>query len=373
MTAEKFLFLTNTPAHVHVYKGLVRRLRDDGHDVLVLARDYGCTVALLEYYDLPHRVYGTLDTTKWSLVRELPRHYYTIVRYAREFDPDCIFGRGSYAAHTGAITGTPTVLVVDSETDTLDHAISKPFARAILTPHVFGKDLGPRHYRFRGFKECAYLHPEVFTPAGDVRERLGVAEDERFALVRLNAFGSHHDVGQSGFSPGDRRRLIEELSDDVTVFVSDEGGRLDFDDLDAEPYDLHPALMHDALAEASLLVADTQTMVAEAALIGTPAIRSNSFVGGTDMRNFVELEAADLILNHADFDAVVESAHDLLADPDAEDRWERRAHDYLSEMVNLTDLLVEVAYNRGEVSSVAGLTAGTAGRGVDRPGLSSPE
>jgi hypothetical protein len=70
---------------------------------------------------------------------------------------------------------------------------------------------------------------------------------------------------------------------------------------------------------------------------------------------------------------VVESAHDLLADPDAEARWERRAHDYLSEMVNLTDLLVEVAYNRGEVSSVAGLTAGTASRGVDRPGLSSPE
>jgi hypothetical protein len=131
--------------------------------------------------------------------------------------------------------------------------------------------------------------------------------------------------------------------------------------------------MHDALAEASLLVADTQTMVAEAALLGTPAVRSNSFVGGTDMRNFVELEAADLVVNHSDFDSVVDSAHRLLADADAEARWERRAHDYLTGMVNLTDLLVDVAYTREEISSVAGLTAGTASTGVDRPGLSSPE
>jgi hypothetical protein len=351
MTAEKFLFFTNTPAHVHVYKGLVRRLRDDGHDVLVLARDYGCTVALLEYYDLPHRVYGTLDTTKWSLARQLPSHYYNIVRHAREFDPDCIFGRGSYAAHAGAVTGAATVLVVDSETDTLDHAVSRPFARAILTPHVFGKDLGPRHYRFRGFKECAYLHPETFTPSGDVREKLGVADDERFALVRLNAFGSHHDVGQSGFSPGDRRRLIEELSEDVTVFVSDEGDDVDVASLDAHPFDLHPARLHDALAAANLLVADTQTIVTEAALLGTPAVRSNSFVGENDMGNFKALAEADLVRNVGSFERVKTVAPDL-ATPDANERWEARRDDYVSDLVNLTDLITTVAENGGTVPSM---------------------
>jgi hypothetical protein len=373
MPPEKYLFLTNTPAHVHVYKGLVRRLLADGHEVLVLARDYGCTVALLDYYDLPYEVYGSLDTTKWSLARQLPSHYYNIARHARRFGPDVVFGRGSYAAHVGGLLRVPTILVVDSETDTLDHALSRPFARAILTPHVFGKDLGPRHYRFCGFKECAYLHPDTFTPAGDVRDQLDLGPDEEFVLVRLNAFGSHHDVGQKGFSVADRRELIETLSEHATVLVSDEGGHLDFDDLDAQPFDLHPALMHDVLAEARLLVADTQTMVAEAALLGTPAIRSNSFVGGTDMRNFVELESADLLVNHSSFEAVVDSARRLLTDDDVPTRWEQRARDYLADMVNLTDLLVEVAYNVDEVGNVPGLVAGGSPRRVDPRGVGSPE
>jgi hypothetical protein len=131
--------------------------------------------------------------------------------------------------------------------------------------------------------------------------------------------------------------------------------------------------MHDALAEARLLVADTQTMVAEAALLGTPAIRSNSFVGGKDMRNFVELESADLLVNHSSFEAVVDSARRLLTDDDVPTRWEQRARDYLADMVNLTDLLVEVAYNVDEVGNVPGLVAGGSPRRVDPRGVGSPE
>ena len=39
-----------------------------------------------------------------------------------------------------------------------------------------------------------------------------------------------------------------------------------------------------------MVVADTQTIVTEAAVLGTPAIRYNSFAGENDMGNFVELE-----------------------------------------------------------------------------------
>ncbi|WP_435179450.1 DUF354 domain-containing protein [Halorussus sp. AFM4] len=338
-----YLFFANTPAHVHLYRNAVSRLRDRGHDALVLARDYGCTLDLLEYYDVPHEVYGELATSKYSLARQLPRHYLTILRHVRAYDPDRIFGVGAYAAHAGVAAGAPTVLITDSENTHLDHAVSRPFADAYLTPHTFDKDLGEKHHVFRGFKECAYLHPEEWEPQTDIREELGVGPDEEFVIVRLNAFGSHHDVGQAGFTPEKRRRLVSELADRATVFVSDEGGDADFSGLPARPFDLHPALLHDALAEASLLVADTQTMVTEAALLGTPAIRSNSFVGDDDMGNFTELEREGLIYNFREFRPVLETATDLLAAAGVADEWADRREAFLADKVNLTDLIVDAA------------------------------
>jgi hypothetical protein len=299
--------LTNTPAHVHLYKHVVNRLQERGHDVRVLVRDYGCTRALAEAYDLPYRVYGECGTSKRSLFLNLPKHYVHIWRHGLEFDPDLIFGMGAYAAHTGAVTRTPVVLFLDSEPTTLDHAISSPFAEAILTPATFRGDLGENHYEMPGFKESAYLHPDVFEPNPAIRDTLG-AGDDRYAILRLNAFGSHHDVDEGGFSRAERRELIETLAEHLTVFVSDEGGDANLADLPAREFDLHPARLHDALDEASLLIADTQTMVTEAALLGTPAIRSNSWVGDSDMGNFLELEARGLVHNIASFDAVLETA-----------------------------------------------------------------
>src|SRR6056297_3466214 len=211
----RYLIFTNTPAHVHCYRNAVSELEAQGHDVLVLARDYGCTVALAEWYDLPHEVYGACETSKRSLLVNLPVHYTRALRAARRFDPDLIFGMGGYAAHTGALTRTPVVLLIDSEVTGLDHAISTPFARTVLTPDTFQTQLCDEHYVFPGLKECAYLHPEEWTdrraPTGtgpSVRDRLGLDRDESYVIVRLNAFGSHHDVGRGGFTPDRRGRLI---------------------------------------------------------------------------------------------------------------------------------------------------------------------
>jgi len=351
----RYLFFTNTPAHVHLYKHTVQALSDRGHDVLILAREYTCTTDLLEWYDLPYEVYGYCDTSKGSLLSRLPAHYVRAIRQARRFDPDLVFGMGSYAAHTGAITRTPTVLLIDSEPASLDHTISTPFARAVLTPDTFRKDLGEDHYVFRGFKECAYLHPESYSPNPEIRDQLGLGDDEPYAIVRLNAFGSQHDVGKKGLTGEQRYEIIRHLSEDATVLVSDEGRETELDDLPAREFDLHPALMHDALAEAELLVADTQTMVTEAALLGTPAIRSNSFVGDDDMSNFLELENHGLIHNVGSAADIRELSRRLLRDDSVEETWNRRRTEFLADKVNLTDIILDVAAARGHADSVDSL------------------
>ncbi|MDS0475098.1 DUF354 domain-containing protein [Natrinema sp. 1APR25-10V2] len=347
----RILVLANTPAHVHLYRNAVDRLEAAGHDVLVLTREYACTTDLLDYFDMPYRIYGDHGTEQFSrlrFARELGGQFLSIGTQAVRFDPDVVFGRGPYAAYAGTLTRTPVVLVLDDEPGDFNHTVSRPFADCIISPEVTRRDLGDDHYTFDGFKECAYLHPEVFEPSGDVREYLDVDPDEPYVLVRFNALDALHDADLEGFRPEQRRDLIERLSEEATVFVSDEGGEMDLRELPARPYDLHPALIHDAMAEASLLVADTGTMATEAALLGTPAFRYR----GTDDHEygeFRELERAGLAEQFDAYAAVRDRSLEILADDGTDERWQRRRREYVGDLVNLTDLLVDVARSRGTV------------------------
>ncbi|WP_306059018.1 DUF354 domain-containing protein [Natronococcus wangiae] len=354
----RILVFANTPAHVHLYRHAVDRLERAGHDVLVLTREYACTTDLLDFFEMPYRAYGDHGTDAYSrlrFARELGGQFGTIVRESVRFRPDVVFGRGPYAALAGTVTRRPVVLVLDDEPGDFNHAVSRPFADCILSPEVTRRDLGDDHYTFEGFKECAYLHPDVFEPGEDVREYLGVDPDEPYVLVRFNALDALHDTDLEGFTRTQRRDLIEHLSERATVFVSDEGGNMDLYDYPARSYDLHPALIHDAMAEASLLVADTGTMVNEAALLGTPAFRYQ----GNDEHEygeFEELERAGLAEQFDAYEAVRDRTLEILEDDGASARWQERRREYASDLVNLTDLLVEVATSRGAVDRLSSST-----------------
>lgn len=342
---------TNTPAHVHLYRNAIAELQERGHTIVVFARDDGCALDLLEYFGIDYYQYGSRDTTKRNLFLKLPIHLRNIYRIVRKEDLDLVFGMGIYSAFAGAVSRTPAISVTDSEPMASRHVATSPFVKAFLTPATFTRNLGKKHYTFDGFKETAYLHPDVYTSTGTIRDELGVGDDP-FVLVRFNAFNGHHDVGRRGFTPDQKEALIDRLSEHATVFVSDETGTLDFDESAARPYDAHPALMHEALAEAELLIADTQTMITEAALLGTPAIRSNSFVGDDDMGNFKELERAGLVYNFSQFESVVSTAEELLTRGDTKEVWEQKRTEFLSDKCHLTALIVDIVERADATGSV---------------------
>lgn len=365
----RYLIFNNTPAHVHLYKHAIAELQDRGHEVLVLGRDDGCARDLLEYYDLPHEMYGRRGPTKASLAAALPSQFGTILRLARWFDPDVVFGRGAYAAFGGLVTDARTVLLLDSVPWRLGYLLPSLAADTVLTTDAFAEDLGDHHHRFDGLTECAYLHPDVFQRDPSVRGTLGVGPDEPFALVRFNGFGAFHDVGESGFDPGQARDLVHRLSEHATVFVSDEAGRLDLDDLPARSYDLHPARIHDVLAEARLFVADSGTMVTEAALLGTPAIRATYHDTETDMGEFRALEDHGLVRNLPP-GVVAGAAVDLLTDDEASDWWSRQSEAFLREHADLTALVVAVAEYPERAGELARATYGQDGVTAPSPSAS---
>ena len=65
----------NTPAQVHLFKNLTRRLQRDGHRVLTLARDYGDTLELLSELGLDSTKFHDGHGSKFSKVARTPIHF----------------------------------------------------------------------------------------------------------------------------------------------------------------------------------------------------------------------------------------------------------------------------------------------------------
>jgi predicted glycosyltransferase len=246
-------------------------------------------------------------------------------------------------AHAARLLGKVSITFTDSEPEIAKYPIADtltlPFTDVILTLASVRHDYGKKEVRVNSYKELASLHPLRFTPDPEVLALAGLTPKDDYALVRFVAWGAYHDVGQGGMTLDDKHALIETLEQSCRVFISSESPLPP----EFEKYRLPipPEKIHDFLHYAKIFVSDSQTMTTEAALLGTPAVRCNSFVGKNDMGNFVELEERyHLIYNCGDGPAVLSRVNELLREPDLKAEWARRREPLLQGKIDLTAFMV---------------------------------
>jgi len=90
-----------------------------------------------------------------------------------------------------------------------------------------------------------------------------------------------------------------------------------------------------------MLIGDSQTMTSEAAVLGTPAIRMNSFVGRI---SYLEEEEHRYGLTYGfkpdQFDQMVLKIEELLKMPNLKQEWQKRRQKMLSEKIDVTAFMV---------------------------------
>lgn len=274
----RILFDIVHPAHVHFFKHMIRGLEARGHETRIVARDKDVTNALLERLGFPFESVGRPKKSLFGMAGELLNRDLALARVARSFRADMIVTRNPAGAHTGRLLGIPCVFDTDDGKAAGVHFWSAaPFAHVITTPDCLPEDHGRRHVKYPGYKQTAYLHPNHYTPDASVRQALGVGDNERYFIVRFVAMGASHDVGEGGLPLEAKRAIVDKLGAHGRVFVSSEGPLAE--ELSALKFPLPPDKMHDALAFADMLVGDSQTMAAEAAVLGTPSLRVSSWSG----------------------------------------------------------------------------------------------
>ncbi|MFC3958286.1 DUF354 domain-containing protein [Halovivax cerinus] len=331
------------PAHVHFFRHAIGELEADGHEVFVFARENDLAVPLLEAYDIPHEVLAGPQDSLVSLAAVQARYEWRLLRRARRLDPDVMTAIGGVAvSHVAALVGARSVVFVDNE-GVWSHRLVAPFADVIATPSTFEGDFGDGHVRYDGYQELAYLHPDRFEPSPETLRAYGVDPDERYFFCRFRTWDALHDVGQGGLSPAGKRELVARFSERGSVYISSS----DSLPADLEPHraPVPPTAVHDLLYFADCYAGDSGTMATEAALLGTPAVRIQSFAedADTDMSNFVVMEREyDLMRSTADEDVAIALADELSADESASDRWRRRRNRALTDLADGTDVVVDL-------------------------------
>lgn len=329
------------PAHVHLFKNAISSLAADGHAVAVASRRKEVTTDLLDAYGIEHTVLSTKGTSTAALVSEWSLRELRTIRFTRAFDPDVVVSRAlPSAVHAAALNGATSIVCTDTEYAWTVSKLLAPFVDYWCTPSSFTRDYGERHRTYEGVDELAYLHPDWFSPDGDRLRAYGVDPDEPYFVLRFVSMGAHHDVSRRGLSPAAKRRLVEELSDHGTVYISAE--RPLPPALDAYETPVPPEEIHHLLAEASLLVGDSETMATEAALLGTPTIRVNSHATDEVLGVFVELEDRGLVESIGDEETAHDRAVELATDRQAGERWEGRRDALLDDSVDVTDYMLDL-------------------------------
>lgn len=283
------------PAHVHLLRNFYFDMMARGHKVIVTVKDIPAAIQLLKLYDIPYTYLGDKKDSLLLKFFEQLKYNIRLLRIARRERCTIAIGTSITLAHIAALSRLSlfrpriNAVLLDDDDDEVEPLYAKyahPFADVVLSPKDTPRVTKKVIY-YPAYHELAYLHPNRFTPDPSVLDDAGIRYErdaqgrvrsvEPYFVMRFNAFKAHHDVGVVGLTIDNKRRMVQLLSQQGKVFITTERN------IDDEflPYRLHVPQnkVHSLLYYATMFVGDSQTMTSEAAVLGTPSIRCNTFVG----------------------------------------------------------------------------------------------
>lgn len=335
----KYIFELNHPKHYYQFKYIMQMLQRNGHKVHVLARDKDVLLNVLQEEKVQYEIFGVHAKNMRDKVLATPKLVLNYLKIAKREMPDVIVSKASlYGTLVARLIGAKAIIFPDSEVVTLTNKVVVPMCSYVVTPATFGLDFGKKHIRIKGFFEDCYLAPSVFQPNEEVVKQYGL--EKPYALFRFVGWYANHDVNNSGFTAEQQRTMLQVAEQKMHVYISSEKKLPE----DLEKYKLPTpaAEIHSVLAHADLYVGDSQTMATEAALLGTPAIRSNSFVGPNDMTNFIVLEKQyDLLRNIRDYEGVVDTIQDMIQNSRKQE-WETKKDAYFQKVGDANQQIYEI-------------------------------
>jgi hypothetical protein len=286
----KYLIYLGHPAHFHLFKFTIKKLQDRGHNVSVLIKKKDILEELLQRYGMNYIniLPEGRDDNKLAIALGVLKRDWRLFQYCVANRPDLLMGTSVEIGQVGTLLRIPSVNVNedDAQVVPLYSKISYPWCTHILSPRVCANGKWEnKSVKYEGYHELAYLHPNHFSPSLELVKSI-IGSHETFYLIRFAKLSAHHDAGIKGISNSLAARIVNILSPRGKVFISAERELSS----ELEPYriKINPLDIHHVMAFAQLYIGDSQTMAAEAGVLGTPFVRFNDFVGRIGYLNELE-------------------------------------------------------------------------------------
>lgn len=335
-----YFFEINHPAQVHLLQPLYFALTAKGAKVLVLCKQLKSITDLLAAYQIPYKCIGR--KANGLIAKAIAQLLYDVkvLMLMWKHKPKLAIGTSVTFAHA-ALFSTTHSLLLDDDDDEVEPLFAKyvhPFANVILSPDCIKRKAKQSIY-YHSIHEMAYLHPNIFQPDDTVLQKLGLTKQDKFFVLRFNSFKAHHDKQHYGLSWEQKKALIDRLSVKGKLYISSESEL----EQELKPYALNIAQheIHSLLFYASLFVSDSQTMTTEAALLGVPALKCNSFAHKLSVPNYLEKQY-DLCyaFQPENFDTLLDKVDDILSNENIKQQWVNNKQRFVDAHLSSSDFMV---------------------------------
>ncbi len=331
------------PAHLHLFRNAMKKLEERGHTVVWVTRDKDITVQLLDEYKLPYKILTKATKGLWNLFWELIIHDYKVWREAVRNNVDLMVGTSVSITHAALFCKAKSWVFEedDAKQAKLMTYLSYPFASRIITPDFLAhENHGKKHITYPSYHELAYLHPNNYKSNPGILTELGLKEGDKYFIMRFVSLNASHDFGVKGLSLDAKKVLLKKLLQHGKVFITSEAEL----DEDFEPYRLRmaPHKIHDLLAYSTLCIGDSQTMAIEAAVLGVPALRCNSFVGELSLlKELDDIYGLTFGFLPDQGDLLLAKIDELLAANDLKAMWQEKLQRFLKDKIDMTEWLLD--------------------------------
>lgn len=338
----KILFHLGHPAHFHLFRNVIRNLKDKDHEIFILIKKKDVLEELLqeegmEYFNL---LPGGRKDSKMGIALGQLKQDVRMWKFVRKYKPDLLVGTSVTISHVGKLTGTPSVNINEDDAYVvpLYSKMAYPFAHVIVSPDPCNNGKWERKsIHYAGYHELAYLHPNHFQPDREVVEKY-ISTNDPYFILRFAKLGAHHDKGIKGITDEIAMQLTELLKSHGRILISSE--RALIPELEQYRIAINPVDMHHIMAYASLYIGDSQTMAAEAGVLGTPFIRFNDFVGKIGYLNEIENHYnLGVGIKTSEVDVLLETTEEMAQNGSLQDEFKFRRLQMMEEKIDVAQFL----------------------------------
>lgn len=339
----KILFHLGHPAHYHLFKNAIQHFKQSGSEVHVLIKKKDVLEDLLEQEHVPYKNIfpKTRGSSVLSMTRTILNRNYKLFKFCLKHKPDILAGTSVECSHIGGLLNIPFINLNEDDYNVVPYysKLSYPLSSTILAPVSCktGK-WEKKTIHYKSFHELAYLHPNNFRPDVRVAKKYVNASDPYF-VIRFAKLTAHHDQGITGLNKEIASKLIQQLFPYGNIYITSEKPL----EREFETFRLNikPADMHHVLAYANLYIGDSQTMAAEAGVLGTPFVRFNDFVGRIGYLNELERKyKLGFGIKTSQKEKLLRTVQELVKNENTLEMFASRRVKMLNEKIDLNQLLI---------------------------------